>query len=321
MSFKLLKPPRFCRLVKGSTVLLELPEGLRGYEAQLVTDIEECGASTVVVRLEPSYGSCETLACDSDVDIVVHVGHVPYAIRPIYSCRGTRVIYIPVVVELDDKAEKMLGKLVDYVMSLGWYRVGIAYVYSYSSHAAHMANMLRRYGITAEASHILGCYFGGLESQNVDGYVVIGSRFHALGLGLAVHAEKEILLYEPDTGSYTQYTREIVRELQKRYWVASQASDARSWGIILGGRGSQCRPILSTMLVGLLRSMDRSVRVYRSDRLCRHDLDQLKNVDAFVVTSCPRIAVEDLGDYPRPVLVPGELPYALGLAERLRFPW
>ena len=321
MKFKLVKPPGFCSLVRSFTVLLELPEGLRGYESRLVSSIEECGASAVVVRLEPSYGSCETLACESNVDIVVHVGHVPYAVRPIHQCRGVRIVYVPVVAELDDKAERVLSRLVDHVVSLGWSRVGLAYVYSYSLYAAYTAEMLRRNGVGVEASHILGCYFGRLESRNVDGYVVIGSRFHALGLGLAVHGEKEIVLHEPESVSYTSYTREVVRELQKRYWVASQASEAKSWGVILGGRGAQCRPVLSTIVVGLLRSMGKRVRVYRSDRLCRHDLDQLMDVDAFVVTSCPRIAVEDLGDYPRPVLVPGELPYALRLAERLRFPW
>ena len=320
MNFKLLTPPGFCRTVRGSTVLLELPEGLRRYEAQLASRLEECGAS-VVIRLEPSYGSCETLACNSSIDIVVHVGHVPYAIRPIYACRGVRVIYVPVMAELDVEAKKALSRLVEYVLSLGWSSVGLAYVYSYSPHAAYTAGLLQREGVKVDASHILGCYFGGLDTREVDGYVVIGSRFHALGLGLAVHAEKEIILHEPGSDYYTRFTREVIHELQKRYWVAAQAREAKNWGVILGGRGSQCRPVLSTIVVGMLRAMDRRVRIYRSDRLCRQDLDQLSAVDAFVVTSCPRIAIEDLGGYHRPVLVPGELPYALGLAERLRFPW
>ena len=322
MSFQPLLPPDFCRLARGSTVLLEIPEGLRTYEDALKARLEACGAASVVVRLEPTYGSCETLACSSNVDLVVHVGHVPYALRPLRECKGVRIVYVPVLAVVDEPARESVEKLAEYVASKGWSKVAIGYVYNYARHAALLSSALRRRGVHVESTHILGCYFGGLESKvgAFDAYIVVGSRFHALGLGLAIHAEKRIILYEPWAG-YGDFTDEVVRELRKRYWVAASASTARTWGVILGGRSSQCRPILATLVAGMLRAAGRRVRLYISDRLCRQDLDQLQGVDAFVVTSCPRLAIEDLGDYHRPVLVPGEVPYALGLAERLKFPW
>ena len=313
-------PSYFCSIVRNKVVLLEIPEGLRSYEEPLLAKLYECGARTVAVRIEPSYGACETLACSLDFDIVVHVGHVPYALKPIHVCGKTRVVYLPVVAEVDDASARHIERLAGEIESRGWRSAVIGYVYTFARHAVLLQRLLVNRGVRVVASHILGCYFGGLEKVDVDGAIVVGSRFHALGLGLAVHAEREVILYEPPLG-HSEYTPEVRRVLQKRYWVASQAAEARLWGIVIGTRAAQCRPILVTLVEGLLRAAGRKVRLYISDRLCRYDLDQILDVEAFVVTSCPRLAIEDLGDYPRPVLVPGEVPYALGIAERLRFPW
>ncbi len=303
-----------CRLVRDASVLVELPEGLRGLEAEIEHILRSCGARIVEFRLEPVYGACDTVACEASYDVVLHVGHAPYVYRPIYRCGGTRVAYLPLVLEASRaEAEKLASSLE------GYESIGIGYVVNYSRLAALLVSELRRRGVSVHATHLLGCYTGGLEGLEVDAYLVVGSRFHALGLGLAVHAERRILLYEPGRGLY-DYTREAARVLSKRYWVASRARDARSWGVIQGSRG-QCRPVLGLIVSKLLEGSGRRVRVYRVSRLARSDLDAITDVEAFVVLACPRLAVEDLDGYPRPVLVPGEVPYALGLAERVRFPW
>jgi Diphthamide synthase subunit DPH2 len=44
--------------------------------------------------------------------------------------------------------------------------------------------------------------------------------------------------------------------------------------------------------------------------------------EAFVVTSCPRLPVDDLYEYEKPVLTPGEAFMALqGRLEPYMFPW
>ena len=303
-----------CRHVRGASVLVELPEGLRSLEDELERILRSCGARLVEFRLEPVYGACDTAACETNYDVVVHVGHTPYVYRPVFRCGETRVLYLPLLLEASREDAKRIASALE-----GYQSIGIGYAINYARLVALIAAELRRGGVRVYATHILGCYTGRLETLDAEAYLVIGSRFHALGLGLALHAERKILVYEPG-GGLSDYTREAAKVLAKRYWVASRAAEARTWGVVQGSRG-QCRPLLGAVVARLLESMGRRVRLYRVTRLSRSDLDSITDVEAFVVIGCPRLAVEDLGDYHRPVLVPGEVPYALGLAERIRFPW
>jgi len=190
-----------CSLARGATVLVELPEGLRFLEGEVERLLYSCGAELVEFKLEPTYGACDTVACETGYDLVVHVGHVPYVYRPILRCGRTRIVYLPLVLDASVEEVEAIAPRLD-----GYSSVGLGYVVNYSKLAALLARELRRRGTRVHVSHILGCYSGRLERADVEVYVVVGSGFHALGLGLATHGEKPVLLYEPGRG-LRDYTR------------------------------------------------------------------------------------------------------------------
>jgi len=63
-----------------------------------------------------------------------------------------------------------------------------------------------------------------------------------------------------------------------------------------------------------------SVSMVDKDRIA--SIDNAFSPDAFVITSCPRLPIDDLSDYHKPVITPGELIMVLKkeLSEYM-FPW
>lgn len=104
----------------------------------------------------------------------------------------------------------------------------------------------------------------------------------------------------------------------------SEAMNAKRWGIIAGVEAGQYRPWIISRLKSLIFRKGGDYRLI----VARYTgADLISNIDtdwyeAFVITSCPRIPIDDVGDYHKPVLTPGEAFMALeGDLSKYRFPW
>ena len=114
------------------------------------------------------------------------------------------------------------------------------------------------------------------------------------------------------------------RTLRIRYKKMLDAMDARRWGVVVGEEPGQYRPWLINKITGLLRKRGLEYMIIMGRKT---DREFISNNDsewfqAFVITSCPRIPIDDLQDYHKPVLTPGEALMVLqGNIGRYRFPW
>lgn len=101
--------------------------------------------------------------------------------------------------------------------------------------------------------------------------------------------------------------------------------DARRVGIIVGILPGQYRPGIVDALSKLLRRQGIEYYLLYAERVTRETLDNLGSTsfDAYIITSCPRLAIEDFGDYWKPVLTPGEARIVLmhGGPVDYSFPW
>jgi 2-(3-amino-3-carboxypropyl)histidine synthase len=120
--------------------------------------------------------------------------------------------------------------------------------------------------------------------------------------------EERVIAVDPYTGG-VRYVDDVVRRvLMKRFWTMRKFVDARNVGIIVGGLPGQHRPGVVDALVKLARRRAMRIGLLYAERLTREMLDNLDpgSYDAYIVTSCPRLAIEDFDDYWKPVLAPGE---------------
>jgi len=309
-----------------STILIQLPEGLKHFFPSLVKELRSIIPNDVRIALDgsPIWGSCLIdVSIASRFDLILHFGHIKY---PYWSPP-------PNVVFIDLKSKNIISKgslrkLSKYLKLRSISRVGI---YGTAQHnLEYIANYLRSEGLEVvndlRNSTILGCWYSDLPSikEYVDSIIIVsGGSFHSVGAGLILNGEVPIINLDPYRDSFKDMGEEIAKVLRIRYFKISESSKMRNWVIIVGGAG-QYRPHIIKQLENLLSDKGRNYYEVHVTFLTNETLGNIDNneVDVYVVTSCPRLPIDDLSDYLKPVLTPGEAEMALtSPTGRYVFPW
>jgi 2-(3-amino-3-carboxypropyl)histidine synthase len=300
--------------LKARIVALQVPEGLKKRAYQFAEDIENKAGAEVVVVAEPCFGACDVPSSLFDiVDAVVNVGH-----SPIPSLRFTKpVIFVPARsrIPIGDQLKKSVGMLQE--------PVGVLAISQHLEQLEDVIDGLESLGIKTmigegdnRISHIgeiLGCNYTAATSvsKEVNSYLLIASgTFHALGVHLATG--KKVVVLDPNLEEPKEIDQSLDRVLRQRHAVIERAERARTFGIILGEKVGQRRLRRARELRKLLRWKKKDAVLLMMDKF---DPEKLRSLgfDAYVSTACPRIAIDDVAMYDKPLLTPQELEIVLGV--------
>jgi len=318
-------------------VVLQLPSGLKRAAAELVQCLRAYGIDPIV-EVDPTYGSCDIHApqlreaLGSNVTIV-HVGHTPYPpeLARGASAEGVKVVYAEASFNIPPRSEVIRGAA-GILLSRGLKRVSVLTTVQHAKFYEAVVRGLEEAGLSVIRAgkalpyllegQVLGCDYR-VVPRLAEGYVMLGGGlFHAIGLYLAT--QRPVVQVDPYRQEARDMTREGERFLAMRLKKVSDAINARRWGVIMGLKTGQYRPWVLNALQASLRHHDREFILLASDVLNQQYLRDVDSewFEAFVVTSCPRLPVDDLYEYEKPVLTPGEAFMALqGRLEPYMFPW
>jgi len=322
-----------------STVVVQLPPGLKQYS----TTIAECiskitGWKNIILHGDPSYGACDLsypeLSTVLGADLIVHVGHTPYpkSLSPTVEPGGRpRIVYVPAKSKTSI-SEDAAARAAE-ILSPNARRVGLTSTVQHAHLLPALASMLMNHGLETVLprgrppyflpGQVLGCdYTTALAAGPVDAYIFLGGGFfHPLGLYLATR--KQVVQVDPYSSTVRDVTPDAERVYKVRLYKVSQAFDARVWGIIVGLKTGQYRPMLIRRITRLVEEKGAKYSLIAFERVTLQELrDIATQYDAFVVTSCPRLPIDDLSHCEKPVLTPGEARMALsGRLEPYLFPW
>ncbi len=329
----------FIKRSHASRIILQSPPGLKKFMPLLAECIEKLVEhASVMVSLEGSYGACDLVPEDIikalNADLVIHFGHTPYP-RDLSPGGGVRpnYLYVPAYSKLS-VSEEIIENLSDILRELGAKKVGLLAVIQHVKELERLANYLKDNGFKVFIppgappffleGQVLGCdYRLALYIKNkVDAYVIIsGGKFHPLGLYLSTR--KPVVKLDLYENRAKDFTKEGEKVLKVRMYKVMEALDVKSWGVIVGTKTGQYRPRLVKGILSMLKKRGLKYTVFASGELNEKLLDDLsESVDGFVITSCPRLAIDDLSDYRKPVLTPGE--FRMAIEKRLNeyiFPW
>jgi len=332
------------RRLKAKRIVLQLPDGLKQYSHVLYDCITRAlgGGAEVYIHADHVYGGCDLqygqLLYSIKPDVILHVGHSPY---PSYLSSklveppgglGVKVVYVPAVSRLEIP-EIVLESLAEALRERGIRRVGMSTTSQHVEQAREVSRFLAERGFRVAPSRSmppyfsdsqsLGCDYSMQRGLRVDGFVYVGGGvFHPLGLYLATL--KPVVKVDPYESKVSDLTWEGEKLYRARLFRVSQAFEARTWAVIVGLKTGQYRPWLVSSLRRELERRRRRYYMVASENLDRDSLASIDSpsIDAFVVTSCPRLPTDDYWDYHKPVLTPGEAFMALrGVLEPYRFPW
>jgi 2-(3-amino-3-carboxypropyl)histidine synthase len=121
-----------------------------------------------------------------------------------------------------------------------------------------------------------------------------------------------VVVADPYLGEAREIDEFTDRILRIRSARIAKAMDAERFGIIVSSKKGQSRLELAKTLKNMLREEGKEGYILFIDDVSPNALLPFMDLDAFVMTACPRIAIDDSKMYKKPLLTPQELEIAIG---------
>ncbi|MFH1456238.1 MAG: diphthamide biosynthesis enzyme Dph2 [archaeon] len=272
-------------------VLLQLPEGLKPKAYDIVNSLE----AEVFVSGEPCWGACDLAINDAKelkVDAIIIFGHAPFIKTdiPIIYAETPYLKDIP-----NDLLIKLKEKLQPYN------KIGLA---ASIQHVHQLQNLqLNKPTLIAPQSgrnicegQVLGCDCSGTKQiqREVDVILVIGTRFHALGV--ALNTSNPVILLDLYNEEILNMEEDKNKMLQKRYAQIEKAKEAKKFAILISLKPGQKEMQLAKQLQ-IKNSITISITEITPEKLI-----QFYDIDCFISLACPRLVVEESARFTKPLL-------------------
>lgn len=297
------------RRLKARRVAFQLPEGIKPYALSIVRELEEKAGCRVYILSDPCYGACD-IALDEcrilSVDLLVHFGHSPILSLEIPT------IYVESTVNLQVKEAVR-----NVAYSLNYNKVGLAALIQHWKLLEDVKKILEEAGKKVlvgppqgrlkRPGQVIGCDYSTAKevSKDVEGFILLsGGIMHAVGLRLEV--KKPVVVSDPFSGRVFDIEPYVKKMLSIRTLKISEASLAKTFGVVVGLKRGQYRPKLADNIASKLTEAGRKV-FFIASREIRPDLEvNFSEIEAFVITACPLIPLFDYEAYRKPILTPSE---------------
>lgn len=296
-------------------IALELPEGLRDRAVEIVEDIHSKVRCEVLVSCDPCYGACDindealaALGCDA----IFHFGHTRLLAQSRIPVHYVEVEMPGDILELLKKGEHLLGERVGLVTT-AQHLNRLGKIREYLEVKGHRVYIGRAKGVL-KPGQILGCSFAAARAvrDKVDVYAYIGGGdFHPLGIALATG--KKTVAFDPETSTVRDMEEVKDKVLRQRFARIAKAREARKFGVVVGLKKGQRRLGLALRLKKKLEKEGMKAYLLALREVTPENLYPFRKLDALVSTACPRVAIDDAGRFPIPILTPTELDVVLGI--------
>ncbi|MEA1945173.1 MAG: diphthamide biosynthesis enzyme Dph2 [Euryarchaeota archaeon] len=291
---------------RAKTVGLQFPDGFKRKAIAISKKIENHTDSRVIISANSCFGACDidTRLLES-VNLLFHFGHAE-----IPNIKVNNVVFIELESDID--LLPVLKKAVEVISD----HVGLVSTVQFVHKLYDVQRYLGEHGIHSIISNgdmriaypglVLGCNFSAVP--DCDEYLYIGTGdFHALGVSLATR--KTVRIADPVINEIRRPDADKV--LRQRCAAIERSLDAQSFGIIVSTKIGQCRKDLAYDLCCMAEDHGLDAHILMMDMVTPEMLLPF-NLDVYVNTACPRIAIDNAALFPVPMLTPIEFEVVIG---------
>jgi 2-(3-amino-3-carboxypropyl)histidine synthase len=304
------------------TIAIQVPEGLKRNVFPLIEFLKKETGVTVLVSADLCFGACDVVNYElrnMDVDCVVHIGHTAIA--------DVENFWIPTIF-LNAQSTMDVSKVVEKAIpSLIGKKIGLVTTAQHLHTLETVVTILKKHNLEpfiaegderiAAKGQVLGCNFsvGAKIADQVECFLFIGSgTFHPVGLLMST--KKPVIAADPYTTTVKKQEIEDMKNnmLRQRYGAIIACRNARRFGILIGVKRGQQRIKLAYEIQQMLDSAGKQSLMITQDEFSPVSLHGF-DLDCYVSTACPRIAIDDYLQYKKPIITPVELEIVLGRRE------
>ena len=274
---------------KAKRVLIQLPEGLKREFLKIADGLD----AEAVLSGDPCFGACDIQAYP-EFDLTIHFGHSKLL-------DNNKIIYVESHSKIDiEKVVKQAAKI------LTGKRIGLITTIQHADDLPKAKRILDKMGKRAViGGQILGCDQANAKkiADKIDEFLFIGSgRFH--GLGVVYATQKRVLLADPFTDKIEGL--DPMQSFKDTYLRKAKAADAYTFGIVVGSKPGQKDMGIAEKVKQKLEKSGKKAHLVLMNEMMPERLDYLP-FDAFIITACPRIVIDDWKNYKKPILLPSEI--------------
>jgi len=303
------------RELNAQVVGLQFPDGLRVHATQIAHKIEEETGATIIISGDACYGACDLSdrAMDGLVDLLIHFGHTALPLDYRVPVLFVEAYYTMEVIESVKEALKLLK---DYEV------IGLVTTTQHLHLLDDVVRGLEKNGKKVRMmdgkgtlkGQVLGCNFSSARNLSVDAFLYLGSgNFHPLGLKLST--SKPVIIADPYMNEARTIDDFADRILRIRFAKITRAMDAKKWGVLVSSKEGQNRLEMAKILKEKIEAQGQEAYLILLDNIKPDLLMTFRDIDVFLVTACPRIAIDDAQMYEKPLITPYEMEIALGLRD------
>ena len=305
---------------KYKRVVLQVPEGLKKNISKFVEFLENKTNAQVIISGDPCFGACDLVNYElqnMDVDFAIQIGHTP---MPNIKEQPIPTIFINAQSNLD--VTKIVEKTIPHLKGK---KIGLVTTAQHIHTLPNVEKILTENKLNPiigegddriySKGQILGCNFSAAKSikDEIDSFLFIGSgNFHPLGLKLIT--SKPVTVADPYTNQIRDEELDELKDstLRQRYGAIARSKDAKIFGILVGIKAGQQRMNLAYKIKEKLSSKSKKAYVMTLNHFSPSFLESFNDIDCFISTACPRVAIDDYMQYKTPIITPVELDILLG---------
>jgi 2-(3-amino-3-carboxypropyl)histidine synthase len=296
-------------------IALQIPEGLKHYSYTIVEHLKKNINSEIIVVADPCFGACDI--ADNELgkigaELIIHLGHTPILNSKKYAIP---VEFVNAFSSIDIK--KVINNSLKYLKGK---KIKIVTTAQHIHKLDEVKKILENHNFNAIISkgneriafegQVLGCNFSVSLSNNedYDCILFLGSgTFHPLGLIL--NSKKPVVVADPYTNTVKKDEIEDLKDqiLRQRYGAIANSKNSKIFGILVGLKTGQQRIKLVNEIKKLLIDHQKKYLIISMNYFLPTSLEGFRDIDCFVSTACPRIAIDDYLKYKKPIITPIEL--------------
>lgn len=301
--------------MKAKNVGLQFPEGLKTQAIKIAEKIEKETDAIVIVSGDPCFGACDVsdLKMEGIVDLIVHYGHTPLPLK--YKIP---TMFIEAYANIDIK--KALGDSLELLDNYS--KIGLVTTTQHLNQLTEIKDYLEDNGKevilssskNTKKGQVLGCNFSSIKKLDVEVYLFIGSgNFHPLGVYL--FTKIPVLAIDPYNNEVKEISEFADKILRIRFARIVKSKEVKKWGILVSSKEGQYRMKLAKQIKKTLKDSGLESYIILVDNINPDILLPYMDIGGFVVTACPRIAIDDSQMYKKPLITPKELEIVLNKRE------
>lgn len=276
------------------TKLLQIPDGLKRKVLKIADELGD-----VLIDCESCYGACDIAINEAKVlgcDEIIHLGH-------------SKLVESDIPVEYMEIRENFDIKPLLKKLDIKEKKIGLVANIQFIDSLKNVKEFLENKGKTVKIGkgkfnpgQILGCDISSAKEieKDVDAFLYIGSgHFHPLGL--ALQTEKPVYSLNLEKNELENLKQLKEKFLRQRYATIAQVKDAKTFGIIVSVKPGQLRLEIAKKIKKKLEGKGKKAYILVFNEIKPEKLEGLE-LDCYINTACPRIAIENRTEFKKPIL-------------------